>query len=245
MKYFKFLLAFSIIVSSTLFISGCKNGDQRPIPATNFTFKGDNNFAPCKVVFTNTSTDAVSYAWDFGDEQTSTIQSPNHVYETGGTFEVTMKASDSYGAQNVFNNKVTIKNVPTKLKINSMVLNELPRITLCSDGWEFIILPHLFFTFKGVQEINYSTTEVYKNVIDCNLPLTFSAGFPFTIRELDFQYVIDLWNSDNLISKGRIGGHSFKVRDFMPTNGDPYPTTINFISAGSQLKFTLNVEFVQ
>jgi PKD repeat protein len=36
---------------------------QNPIPASvaNFTLTGDNNFASCKVTFTNTSTNAVSY----------------------------------------------------------------------------------------------------------------------------------------------------------------------------------------
>ncbi len=47
--------------------------------------------------FTNETTNGASYRWDFGDGQTSTQESPEHAYETGGeasTFTVTLTAEN-------------------------------------------------------------------------------------------------------------------------------------------------------
>lgn len=49
------------------------------------------------VNFTNTTTGAVSYLWDFGDGQTSTAQNPTHTYTSYGTFTVTMTATHANG----------------------------------------------------------------------------------------------------------------------------------------------------
>lgn len=47
------------------------------------------------VVFLNTSTDATSYFWDFGDGITSTDQNPWHTYDTTGIYTVTLIAYNS------------------------------------------------------------------------------------------------------------------------------------------------------
>jgi PKD repeat protein len=60
-----------------------------------FTFTNDQMTGD-DVVFTNTSENAESYSWDFGDGSTSTEVSPTHAYSLGGTFTVTLTAS--YGA---------------------------------------------------------------------------------------------------------------------------------------------------
>ncbi|MEM8525571.1 MAG: PKD domain-containing protein [Bacteroidota bacterium] len=47
--------------------------------------------------FTNTSTDATSYLWDFGDGNTSTEESPTHVYETPDMYTVTLEVTSDVG----------------------------------------------------------------------------------------------------------------------------------------------------
>jgi PKD repeat protein len=42
------------------------------------------------VQFTNTSANAVSYAWDFGDEETGTDENPSHTYAAPGIYTVTL-----------------------------------------------------------------------------------------------------------------------------------------------------------
>jgi PKD repeat protein len=50
--------------------------------------------APFTVTFTNTSTNATDYLWDFGDGITGTLFNPTHVYTQAGIYTVTLAASD-------------------------------------------------------------------------------------------------------------------------------------------------------
>lgn len=60
-------------------------------PTASFTqTTGNNSYS---IVFNNTSTNATSYLWDFGNGQTSTQQNPTHVYNQDGTYTVTLTAN--------------------------------------------------------------------------------------------------------------------------------------------------------
>ena len=47
--------------------------------------------------FTNTSTDGETFAWDFGDGNTSTEESPTHVYATPDVYTVTLEVTNATG----------------------------------------------------------------------------------------------------------------------------------------------------
>lgn len=47
--------------------------------------------------FTNSSTDAISFQWDFGDNNTSTEANPSHTYAEDGTYTVTLTATNDCG----------------------------------------------------------------------------------------------------------------------------------------------------
>lgn len=85
-KEWAFLLLFILFASSA-----CKKNE--PIPTAEFSYQGDNNFRiPCNVIFTNLSTNAFSYEWDFGDNSTSTNKDPSHTYLKPGNYTVFLKA---------------------------------------------------------------------------------------------------------------------------------------------------------
>ncbi|MBN2381167.1 PKD domain-containing protein, partial [candidate division WOR-3 bacterium] len=65
-----------------------------PTPVTaNFAGNPTSGNAPLTVAFTDQSTgNPDSWAWSFGDNQTSTTQSPTHVYNTPGTYDVQLIA---------------------------------------------------------------------------------------------------------------------------------------------------------
>lgn len=65
-------------------------------PTASFTYKTE---APLKVVLTNTSTNATSYEWDFGDGTTSTEKDPTHRYESVGSYIITLDAKNPSGSQ--------------------------------------------------------------------------------------------------------------------------------------------------
>ncbi len=51
--------------------------------------------APYTATFNNTSLAGQSFLWNFGDGATSTDDSPTHLYNTPGTYNVSLKATDS------------------------------------------------------------------------------------------------------------------------------------------------------
>lgn len=52
---------------------------------------------PLVVQFTNSSTAAYTYLWDFGDGNTSTVANPTHAYASAGTYTVSLTATGADG----------------------------------------------------------------------------------------------------------------------------------------------------
>ena len=69
------------------------------IPVAAFSFDPASGCAPVQVAFTDASTgDIDTWAWSFGDGQTSAEQSPSHTYAGAGVFDVQLIVSGSAGA---------------------------------------------------------------------------------------------------------------------------------------------------
>jgi PKD repeat protein len=80
MKKIHYIFLLIIII----LVAGCS---QNPEASFSFTINGTT------VYFDNTSSDATSYLWDFGDGNTSYETSPTHDYYGGGTYNVTLTAT--------------------------------------------------------------------------------------------------------------------------------------------------------
>lgn len=93
--------------------SGCVDSITRsvtvhPVPTAGFTAT-----TACArdeaVTFTNTSTGATAYQWDFGDgSPISTALNPSHTYTTGGTYTVQLIAINAPGCRDTFTQAVTV-----------------------------------------------------------------------------------------------------------------------------------------
>ena len=78
-------------------------------PVANFTASPTSGINPLTVTFTDTSTNSpTSWDWSFGDGGTSTLKSPSYQYTIAGTYNVTLKATNSAG-----NNTLTRTNYIT------------------------------------------------------------------------------------------------------------------------------------
>src|SRR5258705_7697545 len=62
-------------------------------PVASFTVNQNNGCSPLNVQFTNTSTGAVSFFWDFGDGNTSTLTNPSNIYTNAGNYNVMLVAT--------------------------------------------------------------------------------------------------------------------------------------------------------
>jgi PKD repeat protein len=67
-------------------------------PAADFVGSPTSGDAPLTVSFTDQSTGATSWDWDFGDGGTSTAQNPSHQYTAAGTYTVSLTATNSCGS---------------------------------------------------------------------------------------------------------------------------------------------------
>jgi gliding motility-associated-like protein len=67
---------------------------------------------PATVNFTANTTGAVSWLWNFGNGQTSTIQNPTTIYNTTDTFYVTLTATSAMGCSNVQSTMYIVVDTP-------------------------------------------------------------------------------------------------------------------------------------
>ena len=80
------------------------------LPSVDFDF--NNTPGALNVSFTNQSTGATSYSWNFGDGQSSTAANPTNTYAEAGTYTVTLNATNDCGT-NTSSQTVDIIVAPT------------------------------------------------------------------------------------------------------------------------------------
>lgn len=69
-------------------------------PFASFSANSTNSCTtPLTVAFTNSSTNGVSYSWDFGDGSTSSATNPSHTYTTGGSYDVRLITTNTDGCK--------------------------------------------------------------------------------------------------------------------------------------------------
>lgn len=71
--------------------------------------------AGTETLFTNTSTGATSYVWDFGDNSTSTDTDPIHRYTSAGSFTVKLTAQSMAGCITTVSKQLVVNANPTPL----------------------------------------------------------------------------------------------------------------------------------
>lgn len=105
MKQKLFFYAAAIIM---VIFSACKKE-----PTASFIHSSDNYEAGDTINFTSTSSDANNFHWDFDDGNTSTDKNPWHIFNSTGTYEVSLKVTNDDGSDET-SSSVTIKD-PTIL----------------------------------------------------------------------------------------------------------------------------------
>jgi len=89
-------------------------------PVAQFVGTPTSGNTPLTVNFTNQSTgNATSWSWDFGDGGASTAQNPSHQYTAAGTYTVTLTATNACGSdQEVKTNYITVSSTPVNVALN-------------------------------------------------------------------------------------------------------------------------------
>ncbi len=89
--------AYSVSVTNTNECDGTGSSgfvfvQVNPSPAASFEYNAD--FGSAEYTFSNTSINATSYHWDFGDGSTSNQINPDHTFTTGGNHTITLTATN-------------------------------------------------------------------------------------------------------------------------------------------------------
>lgn len=128
---------------------GCKDSLTQtfavhPLPVANFIFTPQYGNPPLAVSFTNTSSGASSYLWDFGDGSTfTTIVNPLHTYIDTGSFAISLTAMNNFGCEQ------------TKIKIIP-ILRRLIDVAVMAI---YDTLQNNFLT-TSAQIVNLGTTDI-------------------------------------------------------------------------------------
>lgn len=68
-----------------------------PLPLADFEFSAITDL---EYEFVNSNADAASWLWNFGDGETSTLQSPTHTYSESGAYEISLQVTGTSGCVN-------------------------------------------------------------------------------------------------------------------------------------------------
>ena len=179
----------SVIGTRSGYISVCA------LPIANFTTDKTSGPAPLAVTFTNTSTGATSYIWDFADGGTSTLQNPSHTYNTAGIYTVTLTAMNSCGL-NIKTGTIIVCGLPVTNFTGSPTSGPAPLTVNFTDqttgsptawSWDFgdggtgtLQNPSHTYTSAGTYTVKLTATNSCGSVIGtrtnyisvCALPVT-------------------------------------------------------------------------
>ena len=86
-----------------------------PLVVANFVANATNGVAPFIVTFTNLSSGAASYAWDFGDGKTSVATHPINTYASPGTYNVKLTAINSGVSNSLVRTSYIVAIAPAQL----------------------------------------------------------------------------------------------------------------------------------
>ncbi len=100
-------------------------------PIISANISGNNGCIPLTVLFTNTSTNAATYNWIFGDGSTSSAVSPTHQYNQVGNFPVLLIATSATGCTDTLAmDTVSIYETPIADFISVPWINETTLLSL-------------------------------------------------------------------------------------------------------------------
>ena len=182
------------ILSMFCFISCTKSSEgtsgNTPPPTVpkvvaNFTISSTDVTTPATVTFTNQSTNALTYSWDFGDNTaTSPLAAPSHIYNNAGTYLIILTATGSDGSKSSYSYPITIKQ-GTSLNVSVLDINGLAvsgaTVSLYSSYLDYFNKTNVISTettnSNGLVTFNKLSTIVYYYYVSTGCKNNFNSTY--------------------------------------------------------------------
>lgn len=208
------------------------------IPLASFNY-GGTLVTPAVVTFQNTSQNADTYLWEFGDGSTSTLVNPTKTYTIHGTYTVMLTATNSTSSQSdQTSQNITI--TPGKVFMQRIYVDDIPFVDGNGGIWDpgDNTGPDVFFTLidsAGNVLIDGSGSRI-DNVVQSMLPLAWdftAPGVEFVKSSWNKTYYIRVWDYDVLVNDLIGTTNGFKITQQINAN---YPTTVSLQSSDGETK---------
>lgn len=109
--------SYTVTLTGTSLIDGCTSTVTQTVnvsvnPTASFSATPTNGCVPLTVQFTNQSSNASFYSWDFGDGNTSTQVNPTHTFTQDGVFTVQLIVENLNGCTDTVEQNFTVYPLP-------------------------------------------------------------------------------------------------------------------------------------
>jgi len=185
-------------ITLTSSLPGCANVIQKTLeiidaPTTAFSFGNTCNTQATTFTDETTGNNLTSWSWDFGDGTTSIEQSPTHIFEAPGEYDVTLTVTNNTGCftsmvQTVVNHSIPVvsftndlpcSTTPTRFFDQSLVDNT----NIVAWDWEFgdgeksnIQHPEHLYTQTGDFNVKLKAYSQFGCVDSLQIPITVAQG---------------------------------------------------------------------
>ena len=147
-----------------------------------------------QVVFTDSTQNAVSRFWDFGDGTTSNAQQPTHTYTQPATYTVSLSTTNNNGCSDAATQTITAVNFPVSI---IEISEEIPNIQLYPNPTDDFInielqnnfQPYYLTIVNSVGQVIESRTWINQSNIPYNMS-AYPSGIYFLQFEIGNQRVI-------------------------------------------------------
>jgi PKD repeat protein len=153
-----------------------KGGGDLPnvAPTADYTFTVNKLSASFDgAAATDSDGSVVSYLWDFGDGQTSTIMQPTHTFATAGDKSVKLTVTDNEGATGTVTKTVTVvANQPPAVSFSSAVTKKSVDFTSSASDPDGTLVSYLWDFGDGATSLATNPSHTFANVATYNVSLT-------------------------------------------------------------------------
>jgi hypothetical protein len=186
-------LLYVLLLAVTLGFTSCGD-EEEPKPAAQSGFTQDRKIIETleKVTFTNTSTNANRYEWDFGNGNTSVEANPSAIYYMPGTYTVKLTA---YNSENVANTTTSVVKVGERY-LTSIRINRLNFSTPSGGNWDFSDGPDLLFNLTKVGNTTWDHSfSIGSNITQSMVPKNYALATPLKLTNENWFFQLEDYDS--------------------------------------------------